>query len=53
MDPRSQRGQILLEMIWFLIFIFGFFALYLTWGETAKRKIEQQQESRETRWYKK
>lgn len=53
METRTQRGQVIVEMIWFLIFIFGFFTLYLTWGQNAKRTIERQQESRETTWYKK
>lgn len=52
MGTHSQRGQVVLEMIWFLIFILGFFVMYLTWGQNAKRTIGHQQESKETLWYK-
>lgn len=52
MEARSQRGQVVLEMIWFLIFILGFFVMYLTWGQNAKHAIERQQETKESIWYK-
>ena len=52
MDPRSQRGQAIVEMIWFLIFIFGFFIMYLSWGQNAKQMIGRQQESKEAVWFK-